>query len=222
MSLICIEGVLGVGKTTLVQRCAERLPCVPFYEEVENNPFLPDFYHHPKQSAIHVQYTFLLLQERMFRAAVARAKGIKGEEHKRKQEIHLQGVANPPTVICDFHPFKSLIFSNVVLQPHERAPLTQLYHLFNIPQPDLVVYLRADEHTILARLRKRDDVYQAETDFTYISRVYSAYETFFRTYRGPCVTIDTTHIDYVSNPEEMSVLFQQIPLLFSSPVTQKK
>ena len=126
------------------------------------------------------------------------------------------------TAICDFPPFKSLIFSSVVLRPEERDPLKQVYRLLNIPQPDLVIYLRADEHTILARLRKRKDVYEAETDFTYVMQICSAYETFFHTYTGPCVTIDTTHIDYVGNPQELSVLLQQIPLLFPSMVTPEQ
>jgi deoxyadenosine/deoxycytidine kinase len=215
--LICIEGCLGVGKSTLVQRVAARLPCTPFYEEIEANPFLLDFYRDPKQYALHVQYTFFLLQARQFRAAVEHARtGRKAAIEQETGQTALAPGAAGTTAICDFHPFKSLVFASVVLQPEERAPLTQLYHLLHMPQPDLVVYLRADEHTILARLRKRHDVYQADLDFTYVTRVCRAYETFFRTYSGPCVTIDTTHIDYVSNPQELSVLLQQIPLLFAS------
>jgi deoxyadenosine/deoxycytidine kinase len=204
-----------VRKSTLVQRFAEQLPCAPFYEEVTANPFLLDFYRSPKQYAVHVQYTFLLLQERQFRAAVTRARGKVATPAKKKESTAMR-TEPEPTVVCDFHPFKSLVFSSVVLQPEMRAPLTQLYHLLHIPQPDLVVYLRADEHTILARLRKRNDVYRDEIDISYVARVYSAYDTFFRTYAGPVVTIDTTHIDYVSNPKEISVLLQQIPLLFAS------
>jgi deoxyguanosine kinase len=215
MSLICVEGCLGVGKSTLVQRFAEQLPCAPFYEEVTANPFLLDFYRSPKQYAVHVQYTFLLLQERQFRAAVTRARGSVATAVKKKEST-LTRTESEPTVVCDFHPFKSLIFSSVVLPPEARPPLTQLYHLLHIPQPDLVVYLRADEHTILARLRKRNDVYRDEIDISYVARVCSAYDTFFRTYAGPVVTIDTTHIDYVSNPREISLLLQQIPLLFAS------
>ncbi len=214
--LISVEGCLGVGKSSLVQRCAERLKCTPFYEEVVTNPFLLDFYRE-KGYAMHVQYTFLMLQERRFRAAVEQAKkGSNTTTQHRPHALALPKPATSATVICDFHPFKSLIFSSVVLQAEQRAPLKQVYQLLRIPQPDLVVYLRADEHTILARLRKRSDVYRSDIDFTYVTQVCSAYDTFFRTYSGPCVTIDTTHIDYVSNPQEMSVLLQQIPFLFSS------
>lgn len=213
MSLICIEGCLGVGKSTLVQRFAERLPCTPFYEEVTANPFLLDFYQNPAQYAMHVQYTFLLLQERQFRAAVTRAKG--QALSASSQATHTCHEAET-TVVCDFHPFKSQIFASVVLPPEARSPLMQVYHLLHIPPPDLVVYLRADEHTILARLRKRQEIYQEVIDLTYVARVCAAYDAFFHRYNGPVVTIDTTHIDYVQNPQAISVLLQQIPLLFTS------
>ena len=214
MTLISIEGCLGVGKSTLVQRVAKVLPCAPFYEDVEANPFLLDFYRDPKHFSIHAQYTFLLLQARRFQASIDHARtneGKKGAMLLREQE---------KTSLCDFHPFKSIVFSSVVLQPEERAPLSQLYRLLRIPQPDLVIYLKADESTIMGRLRKRDDLYRADVDFTYITSVCQAYENFFRTYAGPYVTIDTTHIDYVGNPQEVSVVLQHIPLLFSSLCSQ--
>jgi deoxyguanosine kinase len=223
MSLICIEGVLGVGKTTLLDRLKDKLPCTPFYEEVEANPFLPDFYHHPKQYAIHVQYTFLLLQERRFRAALEHVGGQIKHTHQHKNAIATPRPSQTPEklAICDFHPFKSLIFSSVVLPPERSASLRQLYRFLDIPNPDLVVYLRADVHTILARLRKRNDVYQSEVDLTYILQVCQAYDEFFRTYQGDLVTVDTTFIDYVSNKEALSVVLQEVPLLYTHPLTKQ-
>jgi deoxyguanosine kinase len=215
--LICIEGCLGVGKTTLVQRFAERMPCTALYEDVANNPFLQDFYQDQQRYALHVQYTFLLLQDRLFRSAIELAgKGNTSVSTRKSKQRPLTSQEPSSTIICDFHPLKSLIFSSVVLPPEARPPFNELYRLLRIPQPDFVVYLRADEHTILARLRKRNDVYRSDIDFTYVTRVCAAYDQFFHTYQKPHVVIDTTHIDYVSRPQEISALLQQIPLLFSS------
>ena len=71
--IICVEGCLGIGKSTLVKQCAEQLPYIPFYEDVMTNPFLLDFYQQQKDYAMHVQYTFLMLQDRKFRAALKQA-----------------------------------------------------------------------------------------------------------------------------------------------------
>ena len=221
MSLICIEGVLGVGKTTLLDRLKGKLPCTPFYEEVEANPFLPDFYHHPKQYAIHVQYTFLLLQERRFRAALEHVGGQTNMFHQKRRVAPPEpSQPSGKLAICDFHPFKSLIFSSVLLPSEKSASLRQLYRFLDIPEPDLVVYLRADVHTILARLRKRNDVYQSEVDLTYIMQVCQAYDDFFRTYKGDLVTLDTTFIDYVSDPQALSTVLQEVPLLYTHPPTK--
>jgi deoxyguanosine kinase len=192
--LICVEGCLGVGKTTLVQRFAQHLPiCSPRYEPVWDNPFLADFYQQ-RRYAMHLQYTFLFLQEREYRAGLLQATGGR-------------------LVLCDFHPLKSLIFAQVVLEEEQREPLLQVYKLLRIPEPDLFVYLKADESTILSRLRKRGDPYRDVIDLTYVYQVCNAYERFFRTYSGRVVTIDTTHLDYLTHPEELGLLLQQLPYI---------
>jgi deoxyguanosine kinase len=222
--LISVEGCLGVGKSTLVRRVAERMPCTSVFEEVTANPFLLDFYRSPKQYAPHVQFTFLLLQERLFRTALELAKQPARrpsslDEQEDRIDVSLTRVAaqaeGTSAVVCDFHPFKSKVFASMVLSPDMQTTLTHLYRDLRIPEPDLVVYLRADEQTILHRLRKRHDSYLEQIDLSYVVRVCHAYDTFFRQYPGRVITIDTTHIDYVQNPHEVSLLLQQIPLLFT-------
>lgn len=204
--LICVEGCLGVGKTTLVRQCAQFLRCHPVYEEAERNPFLHDFYRarDRKQLAEHVQYTFLFLQEWQFHQA---------------QALSQQG----GLVLCDFHPLKSLVFGQVILPPDKREPLHQRYSALSIPQPDVLVYLKADEETILSRVRKRSDPYQDQIDITYVAQVLGAYETFLRTYPGAYLTIENSHLDYVRSPQDVPVPFRQIqeylhPGLSSQPL----
>jgi deoxyadenosine/deoxycytidine kinase len=84
----------------------------------------------------------------------------------------------------------------VLLTPEKREPLRQLYRLLHIPEPDLVIYLRTDVHTLLARLRKRPIVFPSEADITYIMQMCEAYDAFFRRYKGNFVTIDTTALGY--------------------------
>src|SRR5713226_7231068 len=130
--LMSIEGCIGVGKSTLAMFCSQLLACQTVYEDVAKNPFLEDFYFAQDKStfAKHVQYTFLFLQERQLRQAMPLSQRGK-------------------LVVCDFHPFKSLVFSKVVLPAREQEVFAALYASLCIPQPDLVVYLKADEHTIL-------------------------------------------------------------------------
>jgi deoxyadenosine/deoxycytidine kinase len=97
--LICVEGPLGVGKSTLVRLLAQMFPCQTVYEDAERNPFLHEYYHLPEQErwqiAEHVQYTFLFLQDWQLRTNLALS---------RKETA----------VLTDFHPLKSLIFGKII------------------------------------------------------------------------------------------------------------
>src|SRR5713226_3920417 len=161
--LMSIEGCIGVGKSTLAMFCSQLLACQTVYEDVAKNPFLEDFYFAQDKStfAKHVQYTFLFLQERQLRQA-------------------LPFSHHGDLVVSDFHPLKSLVFSKVIFPTQEQEVLTKLYSSLSIRRPDLIVYLKADEHTILSRVRKRQDPYMNDIDLTFIIRVCNAYEGFFK------------------------------------------
>ncbi len=192
--LICIEGCIGVGKTTLVEQCIRLFDCMPVYEEPARNPFLADFYqaHDKRAYAQPLLYTFLFLQERQLRQALPVA-----------ERGHL--------VVCDFHPLKNLVFARVLLEASEQARLTELYQSLSIPQPDLVIYLKADEPTILSRIRKKPDPYEPGLDFTFITQVAYAYETFFRSvYKGRTLAVDTSRLDYYERAQDLHVPLQTI------------
>lgn len=193
MMLIAVEGCIGVGKSTLVRLCAQILPCFPVYEEAERNPFLEDFYHahDRKDLAEHVQYTFLFLQERQWSQA---------------SRVAQQG----DLVLCDFHPLKSLVFGQVILAAEKREALRQRYAALAIAQPDLVIYLKANEEVILSRVRKRSDPYRDHIDMTYILQILNAYETFFRTYQGPYLTLETSHLDDANSSQDIQIPLRQI------------
>jgi deoxyguanosine kinase len=185
---IGIEGPIGVGKSTLTHFCSQLLHCTPLYERPQRNPFLEDFYHAAKKKhlAKHLLYTFLLLQEQQWRQALP---------------LSEQG----QLVICDFHPLKNLVFTQVLLSAREQMLFADLYHGLLIPQPDLLIYLGADEHTLLSRLRKKQDHYLDSLDFTFLTQLCDAYQTFFRSYPGRFMTIDTTGLDDDQRSDDIHV-----------------
>jgi deoxyguanosine kinase len=174
--LISIEGCVGIGKTTLVEQCTRLFHCTPVYEQPERNPFLADFYqaHDKRAWAKPLLSTFLFLQERQLRQALPFA-----------EQGHL--------VLCDFHPLKNLVFARALLETSEQARLADLYQGLCIPQPDLVIYLKADEPTILSRIRKKPDPFEPSLDLTFITQITWAYDTFFRSvYKGRALAVDTS------------------------------
>ena len=191
--IVCIEGSIGVGKTSLTKRLAEELGGHDIYEEYENNPFLKDFYDHPDGFAFHVQATFLCLQSRQFLRAI--------EMEKEK------------VVVADFHPVKSKVFSDIVVKNKTDHEIIQkIYEKFfsAIEQKILVVYLKVTPETVMKRIAKRNDNFTATISKDYIENLINTYNRYFDDYQFPHLVIDTDHLDFVQNENDWLFVKEQI------------
>jgi deoxyadenosine/deoxycytidine kinase len=106
---VAIEGPIGVGKTTLVQRLSQRLGARLVLEVVEENPFLPRFYEDQARYAFQTQLFFLM------------------SRFKQQQEL-LQADLFAPNVLADYHLLKDRIFARLTLKADELALYDRVYH----------------------------------------------------------------------------------------------
>jgi hypothetical protein len=207
MTVVWISSV--EGSTALVERLAHQNSGTPFYEEFAANPFVAT-----GSYAVHHLCTALLLQERTFRKAVDFAGGQEPGAPRRKK-THLSFLEASPRlpILCDFHPSKSLIGAEYLLSSHEqREHLRALYRLLSIPEPDLVVYLRAAPDVIVTRLRQQHEA--PEVDTLAIERACQAHDTYFRRYKGEKVELDTSSFDYVDDAPALASILKEVPLLY--------
>ena len=194
------------GGTTLIERLALQGNGMPFYEEVAVNPFTSEL-----DQRVHFLCTALLLQERCFRQAVAFAGQQSGVSRQRKTLLPSSEASSRPFVVCDSHPLKSLIQAEYLLSMHEqRELLRSLYRHLSVPDPDLVVYLRAAPDVVVARLRQQNE----DVDARDIERACQAHEAFFRRYKGEKVDLDTTSFDYVNDALALASILREVPLLY--------
>jgi Deoxynucleoside kinases len=161
---LAIEGVIGVGKTTLARMLAPALQARPLLERFEENPFLPYFYQDRARYAFPTQIFFLL------------------SRYRQHQELAAHLEHGP--VISDYMFAKDRLFARLNLTGDELALYEQLHQALaeKIPTPTLVLYLRADTDTLMARIALRDRPYERGMDRGYIERLRLAYEAFFATY----------------------------------------
>ena len=205
MTIIWIASI--EGGTTLVERLAHQGNGTPFYEEIAANPFVGRADQH---DTVHFLCTALLLQERGFRKAVEFAGRPPGVSRCRKTQPSSFEAAPHPLVLCDFHPFKSLVGTEYLLSSHEqREVIRTIYRLLCVPPPDLVVYLRAAPDVVVARLRQQNE----DVDALMIERACLAHEAFFRRYKGEKVDLDTTSFDY-TDPLALASILREVPLLY--------
>lgn len=193
---IAIEGPIGVGKTSLVDRLAARFEGVKLLEDVQN-PFLDPFYKGRGGAAFQVQIFFLL------------------SRHQQHLEI-AQRELFTRLVVADYTMAKDRIFARLNLNDEEFALYDRLYQLLTprLPRPDLVIYLEGAVETCMKRIKLRAREFERSMDPDYLRRLKDAYNAFFyRYHETPLLVVNTDEIDFVKNSDDFENLVQQISRL---------
>ena len=191
---IAIEGVIGVGKTTLARLLMPELRGEALLEEFEENPFLSDFYADRQRYAFQTQIFFLLSRYRQQVDRVARA------------------LPRSP-VIADYTFAKDSLFAHLNLKGDELAVYERVHAALGekIRRPDLLVYLRADLNVLMGRIAARDRPYERNMDPNYIEQLRVAYEQFMADYdEVPVLTIDTNDLNIVHNSSDLAYVAERI------------
>jgi len=196
---IVIEGVIGVGKTSLATKLAEHLGARSFLEEVNENPFLAKFYANPRSYAFSTQLFFLLSRYR---------------QQQELSQLDLFGGG----IVSDYLFAKDKIFAYVNLDENELKLYEKVLSLIEgeIIRPDLVVYLQAPTALLLKRIRDRARIYEASLTPEYLTTLNEAYNHYFFHYsESPLLVVNVQDIDFVNNPGDFSDLAKAINNTFS-------
>ena len=193
---IAIEGVIGVGKTTLARLLAPVFDADLLLEVFEENPFLSDFYSDRQRYAFQTQMFFLL-----------------SRYHQQRRGVTAILEAGK-SLLSDYTFAKDSLFARINLRGDELDMYCRVHEALaeKIPMPDLLVYLRADTNILMQRITLRDRSYERNMEQNYIEELNRAYEEFFsQPYDGtPVLTIDTNPLDFVHFPEHLSLIENRI------------
>lgn len=194
---IAVEGVIGVGKTTLARSLQPIFQAHLLLEVFEENPFLSDFYEDRQRYAFQTQVFFLL-----------------SRYHQQRRSVP-ELLASGGNLIADYTFEKDGLFAGINLQGDELDMYWRVHEALaeKITVPDLVVYLRADTDILMQRISFRDRPYERNMERTYIDQLNRAYDAFFtdrENRRSPVLTIDTNVLDYVHRPEDLKKVENRI------------
>jgi len=193
---LSIEGVIGVGKTTLARLLQPLLNTELLLEVFEENPFLSDFYADRARYAFQTQLFFLLSRYRQQRSTVP------------------QMLADGRSLISDYTFEKDALFARINLSGDELEMYYRVHEALieKIPMPNLVIYLRASTDTLMQRIALRDRPYERQMEHTYIDQLNRAYEDFFNdhAHHSAVLTIDTNDLDFVHNPVHLKSIENRI------------
>lgn len=192
---IAIEGVIGVGKTTLAQIIAQRWNAMCIEENYDKNPFLEKFYENPEAYAFQTQLFFLL------------------DRHKQLQNSALQSDLFHDLLVSDYTYDKDQIFASQTLSDSEYAMYETIARSLDkdIPKPDLVVYLQASVPILLERIRSRGRAMEKAIEGNYLKDLQERYDHHFWHYTSaPVLIINTDNIDFVHNENHLNLILDAI------------
>ncbi|MBN1562601.1 MAG: deoxynucleoside kinase [Anaerolineae bacterium] len=180
---VAIAGNIGVGKSTLTGILAENMGWKPFYEAVDENPYLADFYKDMQRWSFHSQVFFL----------------------SRRLQHHRQLVDHPGSVVQDRSVYEDAeIFAhNLYEQGKMTARDYQAYHdLYNgirafLPPPDLLVYLASNVETLLERIKQRGRDFERDISPDYLNRLNLLYEAWIARWDScPVLVVPANEMDF--------------------------
>ncbi len=191
---IAIEGPIGVGKTSLAKMLAEEFHARLVLEDVEDNPFLKQFYQKREEYAFQTQLYFLL-------------------SRYKKQAHFMQPDLFEQIVISDYIIDKDRIFALINLSDDELALYEQIFRILDprVTRPDLVLLLQAAPKTLLERIRKRGKQYEKNIEIEYLEDLCRAYTSYFFSYnKTPLLIINTDNMDFIENKQDMVALLKEV------------
>lgn len=196
---IAVEGVIGVGKTSLCSLIGENFSAKIVYEKFEENPFLEDFYSDRDRFAFQTQLYFLLSRYR---------------QHQEMMQVELFH----KLLVSDYMFVKDKIFANITLSDKELVLYNSVVTLLerDIPNPDLVIYLQSSTDRLMENIRERGRHYEELITEDYIQQLNDAYNDFFLRYdSSPLLIVNSTDIDFVNNGKDRENLLEKIRQPFS-------
>lgn len=191
---IVVEGPIGVGKSSLARRLADRAGARLLHENPDENPFLPRFYDDIKRHALATQLFFLF---------------------QRAQQVQdlVQYDMFAQRTVADFLLDKDLLFAQMTLDDDEFRLYQQIYdHLKpTAPRPDLVIYLQAPADVLVERVRRRGIRYEQGISEAYLRRVAESYARFFYDYdAAPLLIVNTENLNFAESDADFQLLLDKI------------
>jgi len=185
-----IEGVIGVGKTTLARLLKSSFESNLLLEVFEENPFLGDFYSDRARYAFQTQIFFLL-----------------SRYHQQRRTVNTL-LSENEWLISDYTFEKDALFARINLRGDELDMYYRVHEALRekITQPHLVVYLRADTDTLMQRIAQRDRPYELQMERGYIAELVLAYDDYYlreSQHNSSVLVIDSNRLDYVRRSEDL-------------------
>lgn len=203
---IAVSGNIGSGKSTITTLLSEKLGWKPFYEVVDENPYLPDFYGNMPRWSFHLQ-VFFLSKRFQHHQEIVRAAG---------------SVIQDRTIYEDAEIFARNLYLQGLMDERDFRNYVELFNTMTqfLQPPDLIVYLKASVRTLLERIHRRARVYERSIPPEYLAQLNERYAEWIQKFAlCPILTVDSDNLDLNDLDRLIAEMQARIPSLF--PLVQR-
>jgi len=196
---IAIAGNMGVGKSTLTRMLAAKLGWTPFYEAVDDNPYLADFYKNMPQWSFHSQIFFLSRRLRLLRNMLK----------------HPGTVIQDRTIYEDAEIFARNLYQRGNMSDRDFQVYRGLYEEFIqfLPAPDLMIYLKASVPTLIERIHRRGRDFEQDVSPLYLQQLNELYNAWIDDFTlCPILIVPADDLDFVRFDNHLITIKEQIVL----------
>ncbi len=194
---IAVAGNIGSGKTTLTSLLSRHYKWEPHYEDVDDNPYLNDFYQDMQRWSFNLQIYFL--------------------NTRFNQIIDIQksgrDVIQDRTIYEDAYIFAPNLHSMGLMSTRDFENYFTLFNLISslIDPPDLIIYLRASIPTLVNQIQNRGRKYESSIRLDYLKRLNERYEAWVESFKlGKMLIVDADNYNFPESPEDLSVVIDKI------------
>ena len=206
---VAISGNIGSGKTTLTTKLAKHYKWDPHFEDVENNPYLNDFYKEMQRWSFNLQVYFL---NSRFRQII---------DIKKLNKKFIQD----RTIYEDAYIFAPNLHAMGLMSTRDFDNYKELFSLMDslVEGPDLLIYLRASVPTLVEQIQKRGREYENSIRLDYLTQLNKRYEEWIENYdKGNLLIIDVDDLNFSDNEEDLGSIIEKVDSKIHGLFEEKK
>jgi deoxyadenosine/deoxycytidine kinase len=193
---IALAGNIGAGKSSLTGLLSKHFQWEAYYESVDDNPYLPDFYEDMRRWSFNLQIYFLSSRFRSMKRML-------GVDRNFIQDR---------TIYEDVEIFAKNLYEMGLMSERDFANYQSLFTEMSdyLRPPDLLIYLRADVPTLVKQIQQRGRAYENTIRIDYLESLNTLYEGWIDRYPYEKLIIETDNLDFVNNKEHLGQVISQI------------
>ncbi|MGH2569175.1 MAG: deoxynucleoside kinase [Bacteroidota bacterium] len=190
---IAVAGNIGAGKSSLTRMLGERFKWKPYYESVDDNPYLADFYGDMRRWSFHLQIYFLANRFKSHKLIV------EGDA----------SVIQDRSIYEDAEIFARNLYDIGKMEQRDYENYVSLFHVMMeyLKPPDLMIYLQATVDTLMAQIARRGRSFEQGIQRDYLAQLNRLYEEWIADYRiGPLLIIPSDNLDFVNRKDDFDYI----------------